>query len=68
MYSANWHVGFTPESDIKCDKWKCPLWANSGHRAIFPSHRRPRPTPLEDELGCCDQGTPNSNNAREGNN
>src|SRR5262245_55323665 len=25
------HVRFTPESDIKCDTGKCPLWAKSGH-------------------------------------
>jgi hypothetical protein len=25
------NVRFTPESDIKCDIWKCPLWAKSGH-------------------------------------
>src|SRR6516162_4354116 len=25
------HVRFTPESDIKCDKMECLLWAISGH-------------------------------------
>src|SRR5262249_58502995 len=29
--SATWHVRSAPKSDIKCDIWKCPLWANSGH-------------------------------------
>src|SRR6516162_904549 len=28
--SAQRHVRFTPESDIKCDIWKCPLRANNG--------------------------------------
>jgi len=28
--SAKRHVRFTPESDIKCDKMECPLWAKSG--------------------------------------
>jgi hypothetical protein len=28
--SAKSHVRFTPESDIKCDKMECPLWAKSG--------------------------------------
>src|SRR5262249_43414493 len=31
MCSAHAHVRFTPESDIKCDIWECPLWAKSGH-------------------------------------
>src|SRR5215471_21553200 len=26
MCSAKRHVCFTPESDIKCDIWECPLW------------------------------------------
>jgi hypothetical protein len=30
--SAKQHVRFTPESDIKCDVWECPLRANGGHR------------------------------------
>ena len=32
MCSANRHVRFTPESDIKCDIVECPLRAKSGHR------------------------------------
>jgi hypothetical protein len=31
MCNAQAHVRFTPESDIKCDIWGCPLWAKSGH-------------------------------------
>jgi len=31
MCGARGHVCFTPESDIKCDIWECPLWANRGH-------------------------------------
>jgi hypothetical protein len=27
---AKSHVRFTPESDIKCDRWGCPLRAKSG--------------------------------------
>src|SRR5262249_5912415 len=29
--SAQRHVRFTPESDIRCDMVECPLWAKSGH-------------------------------------
>jgi hypothetical protein len=29
--SAKGHVRFTPESDIKCDIWICPLRAKIGH-------------------------------------
>jgi hypothetical protein len=38
MCSAQAHVRFAPESDIKRDIGKCPLWAKSGHRSF--SHRR----------------------------
>ena len=31
MCSAQAHVRFTPESDIKCDIVECPLRAKSGH-------------------------------------
>jgi hypothetical protein len=37
MCSANGHVRFTPNSDIKCDVWGCLLWAISGHsRREYP--------------------------------
>src|SRR5262245_15682557 len=29
--AAKSHVRFTPKNDIKCDTWKCPLRAISGH-------------------------------------
>src|SRR5262245_5581668 len=36
------HVRFTPESDIKCDTGKCPLWAKSGHPTLWSlAHFRP---------------------------
>jgi hypothetical protein len=37
MCSAQAHVRFTPESDIKCDIVECPLWANSGHASQLVS-------------------------------
>src|SRR6516225_7434381 len=39
MCSAQAHVRFTPESDIKCDIVECPLWANSGHRSLRSAQR-----------------------------
>ena len=38
MCSAQAHVRFTPESDIKCDIVGCLLWANSGHGLTSFSH------------------------------
>jgi hypothetical protein len=32
--SAQAHVRFTPESDIKCDIVECLLWARSGHSCL----------------------------------
>jgi len=42
MCSALAYVRFTPESDIKCDKMECPLWARSEHSAAadFPRIKR----------------------------
>jgi len=40
MCSATAHVCFAPESDIKCDVWGCPLWANSGHELQHPNRTR----------------------------
>ena len=34
MCSAKGHVRFTPESDIKCDIWGCPLWVKNGMSAL----------------------------------
>src|SRR5262245_33552975 len=36
MRSAKAYVRFTPESDNKCDKMECPLWAKSGHVQCNP--------------------------------
>src|SRR5262245_33405082 len=38
MCSAQAHVCFTPESDIKCDIVECPLWAKSGHVTLIFEH------------------------------
>src|SRR5262249_61245102 len=48
--SAQAHVLFTPESDIKRDIWECPLWANSGHTldySITSSARASNETGIE---------------------
>src|SRR5262245_62405670 len=46
--SAKRHVRFTPESDIKCDIWECPLRTNSGHWIFIRSPRRRHSEGLRD--------------------
>src|SRR5262245_8433330 len=48
MCSAQAHVRFTPESDIKCDMVECALWADGG-RSWFRTIRAPDIPPSLDK-------------------
>src|SRR5262249_17225367 len=40
---AKGHVRFTPNSDIKCDRWGCPLRAISGHQGDYAIRKVTQP-------------------------